>query len=41
MKELGFEDAQRKSGDKRYWVWLGLRWKNENTSGGESEYVEF
>ena len=40
MKELGFEDAKRKSGDKRYWAWLGLRWKNDGKVE-DDDYVEF
>ncbi len=38
LKELGFEDGQR--GERRYWSWLGLKWKNNKKLNELTEFTE-
>jgi len=39
LRELGIDEGQRQSGDKKWWCWLGIKWK-ENTAVMHNETLE-
>ena len=40
LKELGIDEGQRQAGEKKWWCWLGIRWKRDTANTHTEETLE-